>query len=97
MKRLVVYSSWCAGVIAAVFVMIWALHGFIGPGLPLGALVAMVLGISLTVALAIGLMALLFYSDRSGYDESVYHGGARTTQITCDNNGVGNPKNMRNR
>ncbi len=72
MKRLVIFAAGCAGSVGAVVVLIWALHGFIGPGLPLAGLVAMVLGMVLTVALAIGLMALLFYSNRSGYDEVVY-------------------------
>ncbi len=74
MRRLLFYVVGCVGAAGAVLALIWALHGFVGPGLPLVAMIAMSLGMVLSVALAMGLMALLFYSDRSGYDETIYRG-----------------------
>jgi len=40
-----------------------------GPPLPVNAYVAMGLGIVFSLAVGIGLMALIFYSHRHGYDE----------------------------
>ncbi|MEM9234071.1 MAG: hypothetical protein AAGA69_07505 [Pseudomonadota bacterium] len=35
------------------------------------AVFAIILGVGFTIALSVGLMALTFYSDRSGHDEDV--------------------------
>ncbi|MFK4651071.1 flagellar basal body-associated protein FliL [Bradyrhizobium japonicum] len=40
-----------------------------GAGLPLSAYIAMALGIVFSLGVGFGLMALLFYSSRKGYDE----------------------------
>jgi hypothetical protein len=40
-----------------------------GPPMPAHGYIAMTLGVVLSVALGLGLMALLFYSSRAGYDE----------------------------
>jgi hypothetical protein len=40
-----------------------------GPPLPATGYIAMTLGVVFSVALGFGLMALLFYSSRAGYDE----------------------------
>ncbi len=39
------------------------------PDMPAGLYVAMVLGVVFSVAIGAGLMALVFYSSRRGYDE----------------------------
>ena len=39
------------------------------PDMPAGLYVAMVLGVIFSVAVGAGLMALVFYSSRRGYDE----------------------------
>jgi len=40
-----------------------------GPPMPAGGYVAMILGIVFSLVIGCGLMALLFYSSRHGYDE----------------------------
>jgi HD-like signal output (HDOD) protein len=42
-------------------------------GLTIAGAIALILGILGTCALAIGLMALIFYSDISNADEDAYH------------------------
>ena len=63
------------GVIVLGYLVAWAANGFADIGLDLQGNIAMVLGSILLSALGIGLMALMFYSDRSGRDEEV--GGVR--------------------
>jgi hypothetical protein len=68
-----------AGMIAAMVAMILILAGVIfnayvgltAPGEPMPAqgYAAMIIGIVLSLVVGIGLMALLFYSSRRGYDE----------------------------
>ena len=41
-----------------------------GPAMPTSGYVAMALGVVFSVALGCGLMALVFYSNRYGYDEA---------------------------
>jgi len=43
-----------------------------GPPMPAVGYVAMTLGIVFSLAIGCGLMALLFYSSRQGYDEQSY-------------------------
>jgi hypothetical protein len=47
----------------------WQVFAAIGMEMPLAGWVALVLGVVVTVALGIGLMFLVFYSSRRGYDE----------------------------
>jgi len=60
----------CSGLIAATLLGLWALSGFGALGIGGHGLVALILGIVFTSALAIALMALSFYSDRSGTDRA---------------------------
>ena len=68
-------SSWIAvaiavAVVAAIIVPVVGLWSGIGDaGLSVGGWIAMALGILATLALGIGLMALVFISNRRGYDE----------------------------
>lgn len=67
-------SSWLAVVIAAGFIVIaivFAVNfwGSSDAGLSLAGWAAMILGVLVTLAVGIGLMALVFYSSRRGYDE----------------------------
>ena len=56
-------------VIAAVFsYTIWSAPG--GAEVSANAYIAMALGVIVTMAVAVGLMSLTFYSNRHGYDES---------------------------
>jgi len=65
----------CAGVIAALLAVVWAVDGLSGLGLSVHGMVALSLGILLSVGLGVGLMALVFYSNRTGQDDAA--GGDR--------------------
>jgi len=55
---------------AFVFFALWATGSFEDWTMGSGGWVAMCVGIVFTSALGVGLMALVFYSDRRGYDDS---------------------------
>lgn len=59
-----------AGIIALI-ALFFAASGSRWLGLDTNATIALILGIVLTVGLAVGLMALMFYSSRSGRDDIV--------------------------
>ncbi|WP_448206625.1 hypothetical protein [Azospirillum sp. sgz302134] len=59
----------CPVLVAVVLIGAWAAYGFDTFGLSLQGLLAMIAGAVLTSAMAIGLMALVFLSNRSGHDE----------------------------
>lgn len=71
-KWLVTYVAACVGAIVAVLLAVWAFNDFAGLGIGLEGTVALVLGIVVTVGVGIGLMALVFQSDRSDHDAVVY-------------------------
>jgi hypothetical protein len=58
--------------IAAVLLLLWAFSGFHGLGLDAAGTAALMLGIVVTSALGVALMALVFYSDRSNVDEDAH-------------------------
>ncbi|HEY2890587.1 MAG TPA: hypothetical protein VGJ31_08155 [Dongiaceae bacterium] len=62
----------CMAGIAAVLVVIWLAGGFQGTALDANITVALVLGILFISLLGVGLMGLIFYSNRSGQDDEVY-------------------------
>jgi hypothetical protein len=55
-----------------VFGALWAFNGFNGLGLSLGLTITLAAGIVITVALGVGLMGLVFASDRSGVDAEAF-------------------------
>jgi hypothetical protein len=54
--------------IGAVLILLWAFSGVHGLGLDAAGTVALMLGIVVTSALGVALMALVFYSDRRNVD-----------------------------
>lgn len=58
------------GAVALVLLFL-SFFGFRELGLSLNGAIALTLGIVLSIGLAVGLMALIFYSDRSGRDDVV--------------------------
>jgi len=68
MKWILTFSAVCLAAIASVLVLGWAANGFTTAGLGTHGIVAIVAGVTFTVLLAVGLMALVFYSSRSGQD-----------------------------
>jgi hypothetical protein len=72
MKWIVNYSLICIGAIVAVLAVLWASNGFSAGGLSGHGIAAIVLGTTFSVLLAVALMALVFYSNRSGQDDQVH-------------------------
>jgi asparagine N-glycosylation enzyme membrane subunit Stt3 len=66
-----------AGIVALVAIA-WVVFGFHSLGLDTKATIAVILGVVGTIGLAVGLMALTFYSDRSGRDQMI--GGDRRSR-----------------
>jgi hypothetical protein len=64
MSRIFRFSALCIGATVVVLALIWISGGFSGLGLDSSGITALFLGITFTVALAVGLMALIFYGDR---------------------------------
>lgn len=56
----------------------WMLHGDVQ--MPASAYVAMALGIGFSIVVGVGLMALVFYSHRKGYDDAA----AQDTRLPHD-------------
>jgi hypothetical protein len=73
MKWIFTFSVGCVGAIVAVLAVLWAANGFGTGGLSGNGIAAIVLGVTFSVLLAVALMALVFYSNRSGQDEQGYH------------------------
>src|SRR5580658_3408419 len=61
--------------IVIMLALIWALTGFGWLGLDATATIGALLGIVFAIALAVGLMTLIFYSNRSGMDDVVAGAG----------------------
>ncbi|HYB09962.1 MAG TPA: hypothetical protein VEJ16_09850 [Alphaproteobacteria bacterium] len=70
-KWLFTYVLACVGCSAGVLLLFWAMNDFAGLGLDLGGTLAVIFGVTVTVALGITLMALVFASDRSDKDAEV--------------------------
>jgi len=68
MNWIVSFPTACIAFIAAMVAVIWAAGGFHTAGLSTTGLIAILGGVAATVLLAVALMALVFYSDRSGRD-----------------------------
>ena len=69
MKWILTYSVACSGAIGAVLVLAWAFGGIDTEGVSTHGIIAIILGTMFTVLVGVGLMALIFYSDRSGQDD----------------------------
>jgi len=65
------YVAMAFGTVAVLLLVIWAVGGFDDLGLSQDGTIALILGVSVTVFLSFGLMGLVFYSGRSGHDETV--------------------------
>jgi preprotein translocase subunit SecF len=77
MKWVLNYSLICIGAIVGVLVFVWALNGFDLAGISTAGLIAVILGTTFTVLVAVGLMGLVFYSNRSGQDDRANRSGER--------------------
>ena len=68
-KWIVNYSLACIGAFVGLLAFMWALSGFDFSGVSTAGLVAIILGTAFMVLVTVGLMGLVFYSDRSGQDD----------------------------
>jgi hypothetical protein len=69
-----------AGTVAVIIVLIGGVAAFGGfAGLGAGGVFALIFGIAASLALGIGLMALIFYSNRSDRDEAVHFAAQQRT------------------
>ncbi len=69
------FATATATAIVVLLALVWALTGFGGLGLDATATFGAVLGIVFTIALAVALMTLIFYSNRSGTDDLIADAG----------------------
>jgi hypothetical protein len=70
--KLLRFAAFVWAGIAVCLLLFWAFGGFSHMGLSIAGAIALILGILATCGLAIGLMALVFYSDASNADEEAY-------------------------
>jgi hypothetical protein len=75
MRWVLTFAGFNAALLAVVLVMLWVIGSFEDSGLSAHGWVALFLGITLTSALGVALMALVFYSDRKDYDEDAHRAG----------------------
>ncbi len=73
MRWVVKFVLACNLAVVMVLVIAWAAGGFAYVGVHGGAAIAFAVGVVIACEFLIALMALLFYSDRSGQDEAAYH------------------------
>jgi hypothetical protein len=66
-RAMILFVVASLGGIAAVLLALWGVGAFHGIGA--GGAIALLLGIAFTSILGVGLMGLIFYSDRSNMDE----------------------------
>jgi len=70
--------------------MWFAVHAWMpveGPPMPTTGYVAMTLGVVFSIAVGSGLMGLIFYSSRHGYDEPSYEEARHEEPRQANNNG----------
>ena len=77
-KWLIRYFALAAVAIAVLLLAIWAANGLDGMGLSRDGLVALILTVAFTAVFSVVLMGLVFYSGRSGHDETVADGDGPT-------------------
>lgn len=73
MRRVILFVAACNAVLAVALVIAWVAGAFVYLGVNGGIATAIVVGLVVASEVAIGLMALIFYSEESGQDEAAYH------------------------
>jgi hypothetical protein len=73
MKWAIWFSVLCAGIVFAILGGLWLVGVFGDLGLSTHGIIALLIGVSLTIFLGVGLMALVFHSGRSRHDELIQH------------------------
>jgi hypothetical protein len=80
MKWAIWFSVLCIGIVAAVLGLLWFFGVFGNLGLSINGVIALFIGISLTIIVGVGLMALVFYSGRSEHDDLVHRDSSPTSK-----------------
>ena len=70
MQKLAIIVPLLAFLVGSVWFVFYVFETDVGPPLPTSGYVAMALGVVFSLVVGIGLMALVFYSSRHGYDEA---------------------------
>ncbi|TMJ05724.1 MAG: hypothetical protein E6G97_02155 [Alphaproteobacteria bacterium] len=73
MRRLLIIVPLVALLAAATWFAVYSWNAIEGPDIPTTGYIAMWLGIAFSLLIGCGLMALLFYSSRHGYDTPPRH------------------------
>jgi hypothetical protein len=73
----VIFAGSCGGLLLFVYLALWAFNDFHGLGLDWSGTIALTLGTILAAGLGVGLMGLIFYSDRSERDQQIGGGEPR--------------------
>jgi len=77
MRKLIIFVPLLGILAAAIWYAAHAFTSIDGPPMPAIGYVAMIGGIVLSLVIGCGLMALVFYSSRHGYDEPEHHDTGR--------------------
>jgi hypothetical protein len=77
MRRAIWFAFGSSGAIAVALLVFWLANGFARVGLDTNIVIALALGILFSILLGVGLMTLVFYSDRSGQDDQVHQAHPR--------------------
>ena len=77
-RWLLTFVGFNALLFAVVLATLWAVGGFAETGLSGTGWSALCFGVAATSGLGVGLMALVFYSNRKDYDEDAYGSGRPT-------------------
>ncbi|MFC3053189.1 hypothetical protein [Kordiimonas pumila] len=72
-QKILILLAVCFGVSIISYVLLAAYINYLGIEMSFHGYIAMGLGIFFAYAVGGGLMALLFFSNRSGHDEAAYH------------------------
>jgi hypothetical protein len=70
-QAIILAAILCPFLVAAIGAGLWISGQIDGSAMDSGGYIAAIIGITATLALGIGLMGLVFYSSRYGYDDSV--------------------------
>ena len=76
MRKFLILIPLVALLAASAWFMIYAWGAIDGPPVPIEGKVAMGLGVFFSIVVGCGLMALVFYSSRHGYDEGAHYDSA---------------------
>ena len=72
MRWALIFAGFCGVLLGVAVLVLWLFGEFRELGLSAHGWIAMILGIAATSAVAVLLMGLVFYSNRSAHDQAVF-------------------------